>query len=460
MSVCVIIVEIIHILLVTLNVISDSYVLWNMYDYKEKFETSQSIGQSAPNFYNYSFCYPTIYPPQWFIESNTTMVNCSCSSIHIHCNNTNDDDGDVLHNDMNCENQYWAVGTEYQQIFTIDDWQCQTCECDGSKYEIEESLPIQKILFEYNILTITEQHSYCTPQSMVNHVWSEDMPNNLLQLIICSWVFVCLGCMCQCGCIGVRIWYINDEGLDWYNIDDKREYKARDVSKLESVNTDNIPEIKHKDVKEYFEIGKAISVETTRKGSVLENQISLNGLRLILQFITSIFHDIPHTIIGIYYVTWEYSDYGSQCFTLFIHDEYPKLTKAQLDPNDSFAVIVAKNVVLWSYVASFAVILFNAYVNAYQMFNAFNTKNAVSTDYWKAQDNRWYIVYFLIFLNSFAYVFAIWCPTFGVIYFSIAATFYKTWNGMFGMFIFGCVSWVIMCCSGAALIVSDGFGVV
>eukprot|EP01084_Bolivina_argentea_P307392 531319_1 len=229
--VCMIVVEVIHVILVGINILTDSIVLNEMIGYKSSFESYQNIVQNDQ--YKYSFCYPTLYEPGWYLNFSKTQQpqynqSCICNEINVECigsenyseidiitNYTlHDDTKMVLESETNCDMQFWGYPNAYEHPFKIDSWICQDCTCFDDMYDFDTSLPIQKLLYKYNLLSVDQQNSYCTPYSMIHDIDDKHMPNQINIYVICSWVFIFIGSITQCIGICFRAGFIYDSKDD------------------------------------------------------------------------------------------------------------------------------------------------------------------------------------------------------------------------------------------------------
>eukprot|EP01084_Bolivina_argentea_P310428 537181_1 len=395
--------EIMHLILVAWNIYTDCRLLVEMKSTSNTYDEYVQHISSSPKSYEYTFCYPENYIPTWYSDIyNETLSQCDCFDTTFYCNESNINESATIPSDISCEAEIFGLQQQCQQVITINNWECQDCICDTMSVYSEQSLPVQRLYYEYNTLLNDIGYEYCDPYAIVDGKLNAE--NHLEDLIICSITFLVVGIIAWCGSTCCRF------GLLKWNEVKNYIHLTDDALK----NNDDVTKKVKKNDKTYEHDAK----------------LYLAGGRMLIGFIANLFHDIPHQIILLFFVVFLYSDYGYYCFRDFVN--YPSLSQVTFNSNEDLGVILARNYPIFSSVFAWStLVLFNAGWNTYQMYIEFDgaTRAGAQTIVNKAHELKCGICLFYTGLTVFFFIYILshWCWPAFVAYYFVAPALHKEW---------------------------------
>ena len=490
--------EAVHIALVIWNMVSDILVLLELYAKQDNYDTFIDEISDSSSGYSLSFCYPTLFPVEWFQASELPSLGCFCEEIDLHCvnnsitldtsnvtnggsinyttdvlNDTYHFVADAVNDETTCSSNIWAISDSFRQYFSINNWQCQYCNCSNSNYAIYDknySLAIRKLEYEYIMMKSEIDTTYCNPHKMLKlnkKTW------NLDDLLVAAWIFVIIGIIASLSGSGIRCLRIHD---DWELLELHGVYVDQDLPEFFSLrrgqtnkqemeeSNKEIEEI-NKLEKKNSQLQKDVEKQVEKDKAILNRYhaaFRIAKAKSVAQIIVTLLQDIPHTIIALYLLVFLYSDDGYYCVKSFVDDADDDiaigtgfaLTKTVIDESDSVLVALARNwQILFSFAASICIIFFNALFSAYTFSIEMDHKDR--HDGIKKNRNERLISFcksFMVYGTACVVTIMLWTPTMGVLYFYVAPAFDKSWTMALVMFIIGCTCWgivfIMMICFG------------
>ena len=170
----------------------------------------------------------------------------------------------------------------------------------------------------------------------------------------------------------------------------------------------------------------------------------------------SLLEDVPQTIVVMYYLGFLYADNGYYCHEAFT--ESPSLQKMFINPQDDILTILFDNPsIAFATAASMAMVIFKGIMVAFTLLKEFR-RELKKEDSDCAGDGCFAIsvVVFIVIVIGICYALMLLMPMAAVSYYDIAPSFNKTWEAAFIIFVAGCVSWGLMCCACACVLVFGG----
>jgi len=404
----VIIGQVVHTILAITDFVSDVQLLIAIQDTRDTYDDSQEYLDAvvARDQYEYEYCHPLAVQPEWSEQVNS---KCDCVSAEVICDdsatavmedvalysisdsNTTDYAflAQLVESSVSCQPYLWAKGSAYAEAFTFSEWLCSHCQCEGNLY-YPTSFPLMATRRQFTAL-YDEGIRYCDPDRVQQATAGyNDFLDNLI--IVC-WVFVFVGGISQCCTLGGMGWltfrYVNDGVAE----DDDHH----------------------------------------------EGDAMYNALKMAAGFLTSLFEDVPQTIVAMYYLQFLYADDGFSCFTSFA--EYPSLNPMSINPQDSITIILLENPsIAFAVVMSMVMIVLGGILTGFKILK----KVMKATE----DDTKDQIIgVAIVVVATMLYVFSLTMPIAAVAKFDIAPKFNKEWQPAFITFVIGCIAWGGICCA-------------